>query len=85
MRAHVGVRIYNETSEGNNARRCIVFDSPFGHCQVCGETVLLDQTPRECAREHRCRKDVVCPLEKYFTGIDFSVEQPKEKLHDKGY
>jgi hypothetical protein len=28
---------------------------------------------------------VVCPLEQYFTGIDFSVAQPKEALHDKGY
>jgi len=47
--------------------------------------VLLDETPRECAREHGCHPDTPCPLEKYFTGIDFSVEQPKEKLRDKGY
>jgi hypothetical protein len=47
--------------------------------------VLLDQTQRECAREHDCDGGVVCPLEQYFTGIDFSVAQPKEALHDKGY
>jgi len=62
-----------------------MFDSPIERCPVCGEMVLLDQTRRECAREHRCRGDVVCPLDKYFTGIDFSVDQPKEMLRDKGF
>jgi hypothetical protein len=62
-----------------------MFDSPIEHCPVCGEMVLLDQTQRECSREHHCRKDTVCPLGKYFTGIDFSVVQPKEILRDKGF
>ena len=62
-----------------------MFDSPIDHCPVCGQMVLLDQTRIECAREHSCGTDTVCPLQQYFTGIDFSVAQPKEKLRDKGY
>ena len=62
-----------------------MFDSPIDHCPVCGQMVVLDQTQVECAREHGCSTDTPCPLQKYFTGIDFSVDQPKEKLRDKGY
>ncbi|MCE9569351.1 MAG: hypothetical protein K8R10_04985 [Rhodocyclales bacterium] len=62
-----------------------MFDSPIGRCPVCGQMVLLDQTRRECAREHGCDKTIPCPLEQYFTGIDFSVDQPKESLRDKGF
>ena len=62
-----------------------MFDSPIDHCPVCGQMVLLDQTQVECAREHSCSADVSCPLQNYFTGIDFSVAHPKEKLRDKGY
>ena len=62
-----------------------MFDSPVEPCPVCGQMVLLDQTQVECAREHGCNTDTPCPLQKYFTGIDFSVEQPKQKLRDKGY
>jgi hypothetical protein len=62
-----------------------MFDSPIHTCPVCGQMVLLDQTWRECAREHSCSGDTVCPLMNYFTGIDFSVAQPKEVLRDKGY
>jgi len=62
-----------------------MFDSPIDRCPVCGQMVLLDQTQVECAREHRCSADAECPLQQYFTGIDFSVTQPKEKLREKGY
>lgn len=62
-----------------------MFDSPFDQCPLCGQMVLLDQTQFECAREHACSKDVVCPLRKYFTGMDFSVALSKEKLGDKAY
>jgi hypothetical protein len=62
-----------------------MFDSPVAPCPVCGEMVLLDETQRECAREHGCHPETPCPLQKYFTGIDFSVEQPKKALRDKGY
>lgn len=62
-----------------------MFDSPVEPCPVCGQMVLLDQTQVECAREHTCNPEIPCPLQKYFTGIDFSVEQPKRKLRDQGY
>lgn len=51
-----------------------MFDSPFTYCAKCGEMVLLDQTRRECAAEHRCG-DIDCPLAALFGGIDFRSEQ----------
>lgn len=62
-----------------------MFDSPIAPCPVCGEMVLLDQTKAECSREHRCGKQVECPLQECFSGIDFSTEQPKERFRDTGY
>jgi len=53
-----------------------MFDSPIDYCPVCKEMVLLDQTRRECAAEHHCRKKVVCPLERCFSGYDFSSPEP---------
>lgn len=49
-----------------------MFDSPVEYCPVCKEMVLLDQTRRECKAEHRCKDNVVCPLERCFSGYDFS-------------
>ena len=43
-----------------------MFDSPIAYCAVARGYVLLDQTPRECAREHRCRGAEHCPLRRYF-------------------
>jgi hypothetical protein len=80
-----GSDVYNQSRKANQVRRCIMFDSPIERCPVCGEMVLLDQTQCECSREHHCSKDTVCPLGKYFTGIDFSVVQSKEILRDKGF
>jgi len=48
-----------------------MFDSPFEFCTVCRAYVLLDQTRRQCAREHDCAGATKCPLEKFFTGIEF--------------
>jgi hypothetical protein len=62
-----------------------MFDSPIEPCPVCREMVLLDQTQAECAREHACPADTVCPLQNYFTGIDFSVALSKESLRAQGY
>jgi len=56
-----------------------MFDSPFEFCPVCGAYVLLDQTQRQCAREHRCEGEPKCPLEKYFTGIEFHEAAPAAK------
>jgi len=50
-----------------------MFDSPFEFCSVCRQYVLLDQTEPQCAREHRCNGNVVCPLARYFTGFDFGA------------
>ena len=49
-----------------------MFDSPFDRCPVCNEMVLLDQTRKECAREHGCG-NIDCPLARYFVGYDFSA------------
>jgi hypothetical protein len=62
-----------------------MFDSPVAPCPVCGEMVLLDETQRECAREHGCHPETPCPLQKYFTGIDFRVQQSRQKLIAQGY
>jgi hypothetical protein len=56
-----------------------VFDSPFEFCAVCRGYVLLDQTKRQCAREHRCAGVAKCPLERYFTGIEFREGRPEAK------
>jgi hypothetical protein len=48
-----------------------MFDSPFEFCAVCRQYVLLDQTHRECAREHACPTGERCPLRRLFTGIEF--------------
>jgi len=42
------------------------FDSPVGRCEMVREMVLLDETQRECAREHGCPKNRKCPLKSYF-------------------
>ena len=42
-------------------------DSPFDVCPVCDEYVLLDQSYRQCAREHHCG-NTKCPLERFFVG-----------------
>lgn len=48
-------------------------DSPFEHCPLCNEYVLMDQTCKECQQEHHC-KDVQCPLKQYFLGVDFEQQ-----------
>lgn len=50
-----------------------MFDSPFEFCPVCRAYVLLDQTQRECAREHGCENAGACPLRRVFVGIDFAA------------
>ncbi|MDA8256959.1 MAG: hypothetical protein M0Z99_15250 [Betaproteobacteria bacterium] len=62
-----------------------MFDSPIAPCPICGEMVLLDQTQFECAREHHCRSETPCPLNKLFTGLDFSAALTKESLREQGY
>lgn len=59
-----------------------MFDSPFTYCPKCGEMVLLDQTQRECAAEHRCG-DAECPLADSFSGIDFKGVAPCKEADDE--
>jgi len=42
-----------------------MFDSPIAYCSVARGYVLLDQAPRECAREHRCH-EMRCSLRRFF-------------------
>ena len=56
-----------------------MFDSPFDYCKVCRAYVLLDQTHRECAREHGCGNISECPLRMFFTGIEFGAKKGKAK------
>jgi hypothetical protein len=56
-----------------------MLDSPFDYCQVCRGYVLLDQTHRECVREHGCVKVHECPLRRFFTGIEFGAKKVKDK------
>ncbi len=44
--------------------------------------VLLDQTQRECAAEHRCG-DIECPLGEIFSGIDFEGVPPCKEPEDE--
>jgi hypothetical protein len=44
-----------------------LIDSPLEVCPVCDEYVFLDQTQRQCAREHHC-ENVKCPLARFFVG-----------------
>ncbi|HEY1436869.1 MAG TPA: hypothetical protein VGG82_05130 [Casimicrobiaceae bacterium] len=46
-------------------------DSFFEYCPVCREEVLLNQTQRQCAREHACEELSKCVLRRLFTGIEF--------------
>ena len=59
-----------------------MFDSPFEFCSICRGYVLLDQTQRECAREHRCADAAACPLRRIFTGIDFTRPNAAAKRPD---
>ncbi len=45
------------------------FDSPVGRCEIVRELVLLDETQRECAREHSCPPGRECPMAGYFTEV----------------
>lgn len=54
------------------------FDSPISRCEAVHEMVLTDETQAECAREHGCPPDRVCPLAGYFTETSgISEEHPE--------
>jgi hypothetical protein len=43
-----------------------MFDSPVARCEIIHEMVLIDETQLECACEHGCPPDRICPLARYF-------------------
>jgi hypothetical protein len=43
-----------------------MFDSPIARCEIVEEMVLIDETQLECACEHGCPPDRICPLTRYF-------------------
>jgi hypothetical protein len=53
----------------------VTFDSPIERCPVCQEYVLMDQTQKECAREHQCNMEEKCPLKSYFEGDKYRMGQ----------
>jgi len=64
-----------------------MFASPFEYCPICKEYVLLDQTHRECAREHHCIDISQCPLRQFFQGFEFHEEgkgRKKEGRNSRG-
>ena len=56
-----------------------MFDSPLEHCAACAEMVTLDQTLTECQRKNGCGIDQAWPLQKYFSGVDDSLDPQQEK------
>lgn len=53
-----------------------VFDSPIARCDAVREMVLTDETQAECAREHACPTERICPLCGYFA----DPAEPAEKV-----
>ncbi len=41
-------------------------DSPMSRCESVHEMVLTDQTQKQCACEHGCPENRVCPIQSYF-------------------
>lgn len=62
-----------------------MFDSPVARCELVHEMVLIDETQMECAREHGCPPDRICPLARYFAEpdrvVDREVPFPAPALH----
>jgi hypothetical protein len=46
-----------------------MFDAPISRCDAVGELVVTDQTQAECATEHHCPPDRICPLRGYFCAV----------------
>jgi hypothetical protein len=55
-------------------------DSPIGRCEAVKEMVLLDETQRECAREHGCPPGRNCPLEGCFALVSGLSAEDAERL-----
>jgi len=61
----------------------VTFDSPLARCEKCGQFVLMDQTVRECADEHRCDARE-CPTAKFFEGAEVPSPDDRRKTTAPG-
>lgn len=59
-----------------------MFNSPLHYCPVCRQYVALDQSQRECAREHGCLPQQACPLAHLFSVPDPGVSALSEKANE---
>jgi len=55
-----------------------IFDSPIARCEAARAMVLTDETQAECAREHECPPNRICPLCGYFTETSGVAEEHAE-------
>lgn len=55
-------------------------DSPIARCEAVREMVLLDETQRECAREHACPPGRKCPLQGCFTPVSGLSAEDADRL-----
>ncbi len=55
-----------------------LFDSPIARCEAARAMVLTDETQTECAREHECPADRICPLGSYFSETSGISEEPHD-------
>ena len=51
-------------------------DSPIGRCEEAHAMVLTDQTQEQCAFEHECPRDRVCPLAGCFAEFYMDYRKP---------
>ena len=52
-----------------------IFDAHIARCEAIHEMVLTDETQRDCAREHDCPANRLCPLCDYFTATSGISEE----------
>lgn len=59
-----------------------MFNSPLNYCPVCRQYVALDQSRRECAREHGCLPQQPCPLAHLFSVSDRGISAPSKRANE---
>jgi len=60
-----------------------MFDSPIAPCTAIREYVLTDQTQAQCAREHDCPPERVCPLHGYFVAAGADAANDEDPMTTK--
>ena len=59
-----------------------MFNSPLHYCPVCRQFVALDQSRRECAREHGCLPQQPCPLAHLLSVPNPGISAPSERANE---